>query len=193
MKKLILASTLAIMSASSFASVDDQSGFRIGGGFGTDVGKYHLSGLGESGKVMSDPVFILEAGYDFNEIFALNVKGNMTSYTDYGDNPKNYRPTWDLTVEGEAGYTFTMENGVSIKPYAALGAVAFDSTTSSDLLESGTNAVRTRGALGARMTLNSGLYFDGRIQATDMSVKGAKFEDKDDLLTQAMLTVGYKF
>ncbi|GEA60504.1 porin family protein [Vibrio comitans] len=189
MKKLFLASTLAIVSASSFASADDQSGFRIGGGFGTDVGKYQLS----EGNVSSDPVFILEAGYDFNEIFALNVKGNMTSYTDYGDNPKNYRPTWDLTVEGEAGYTFTMDNGVSIKPYAALGAVAFDSTTSSDLLESGRNAVRTRGALGARMTLDSGLYFDGRIQATDISVKGAKFEGKDDLLTQAMLTVGYKF
>lgn len=193
MKKLILASALAVMSASSFASIEDQSGFRIGGGFGTDVGKYQLNGLGDSGKVMADPVFILEAGYDFNEIFALNVKGNMTSYTDYGENPKNYRPTWDLTVEGEAGYTFDLDNGVLIKPYAALGAVAFDSTTSSDLLESGTNAIRARGALGARMTLDSGLYFDGRIQATDLTPKGMKFNSKDDLLTQAMLTVGYKF
>lgn len=52
MKKLILASALAVMSASSFASIEDQSGFRIGGGFGTDVGKYQLNGLGDSGKVM---------------------------------------------------------------------------------------------------------------------------------------------
>ncbi|WP_119011038.1 outer membrane beta-barrel protein [Vibrio superstes] len=193
MKKLLLASTLAIMSASSFASTDDHSGFRIGGGFGSDVGKYQIHGLGESRSVSADPVFILEAGYDFNEIFALNVKGNVTTYTDYGDNPKNYRPTWDLTVEGEAGYTFVTDKGFSIKPYAALGAVAFDSTTSSGLGESGTHAIRTRGALGARMTLDSGLYFDGRLQATDLTPKPEKFNSKDHLLTQAMLTVGYKF
>ncbi|GAM68978.1 hypothetical protein JCM19236_2975 [Vibrio sp. JCM 19236] len=44
MKKLILASALAVMSASSFASIEDQSGFRIGGGFGTDVA--NISSMG---------------------------------------------------------------------------------------------------------------------------------------------------
>ncbi|GAM68976.1 hypothetical protein JCM19236_2973 [Vibrio sp. JCM 19236] len=43
------------------------------------------------------------------------------------------------------------------------------------------------------MTLDSGLYFDGRFQTTDITPKGKKFNGKDNMLTQAMLTVGYKF
>ncbi|GEM78599.1 porin family protein [Vibrio superstes] len=193
MKKLILASTLALMSASSFAA-DDQSGFRVGGGFGTDVGSYKQRNSSE-GKIETDPTVVLEAGYDFNSIFAINVKGSGTgtkATNRRGRNGQNLYTTYDLAVEAEAGYTFVTDGGTSIKPYVALGAVAYDKDTSAWLSDS-KNAVQARGALGARMTFDNGVYVDGRLQATDFSEKGKTFNAKDDLLTQGMVTVGYKF
>ncbi|GAM59796.1 hypothetical protein JCM19231_2063 [Vibrio ishigakensis] len=196
MKKLILASTLALMSASSFAA-DDHSGFRVGGGFGTDIGKYQLRSVDDSGKkVEADPSVVLEAGYDFNDIFAINVKGSGTGFKAYENNKstkgQNKGTAYDLAVEAEVGYTFVTAGDAAIKPYVALGAVGFDKKTSENQLED-KNAVRARGAAGVRMTLDNGVYFDGRIQATDLTPKGDKFNGKDHLLTQGLVTVGYKF
>ncbi|GEA49425.1 hypothetical protein VIN01S_02290 [Vibrio inusitatus NBRC 102082] len=195
MKKLILASTLALMSASSFAA-DDHSGFRVGGGFGTDIGKYQLRDDALGGKIEADPSVVLEAGYDFNGIFAINVKGSATglkSYENKKDKGAGLGTAYDLAVEAEAGYTFVTPGDASIKPYIALGAVGFDKDTSASMLDGDKGSVRARGAAGVRMTLDNGVYFDGRIQATDVTAKGDKFNGKDDLLTQGMVTVGYKF
>ncbi|WP_047043282.1 porin family protein [Vibrio mexicanus] len=195
MKKLILASTLAIISASSFAA-DDHSGFRVGAGLGTDIGKYQLKNLGDSGKLSADPSVTIEAGYDFNEIFAVNVKGSSMGFTDYGKSRKGKSEgtAYELAVEAEAGYTFDIDGRVAIKPYVAVGAVGFDKDTSNVFFEEDKSAVRGRGALGARMTLDSGVYIDGRIQATDYTTKGEKFSGKgDEMLTQGMISVGYKF
>ncbi|GAM78189.1 hypothetical protein JCM19241_4894 [Vibrio ishigakensis] len=195
MKKLILASTLALMSASSFAA-DDHSGFRVGGGFGTDIGKYQLRDNIGGEKQEADPSVVLEAGYDFNSIFAVNVKGSATGFKSYEnkkDKGAKLGTTYDLAVEAEAGYTFVTAGDASIKPYVALGAVSFDKDTSAMMLGEDKGAVRARGAAGVRMTLDNGVYFDGRIQATDVTAKGDKFNGKDDLLTQGLVTVGYKF
>ncbi|GAM68979.1 hypothetical protein JCM19236_2976 [Vibrio sp. JCM 19236] len=99
-------------------------------------------------------------------------------------------------MEAEAGYTFELDRTTSIKPYLALGAVGYDKdTTELFQLADGKdkNAIKARGALGVRMTLGNGVYVDGRIQATDFSPKGGDFKPKDDLLTQGLITVGYKF
>ncbi|CAM4393364.1 porin family protein [Vibrio agarivorans] len=193
MKKLILASTLALMSASSFAA-DDHSGFRVGGGFGSDMGKYKLQDK-ETG-FDADASVVLEAGYDFNEIFAVNVKGAATGFKVNGqgkEKPTNLGTAYELAVEGEAGYTFNTERGISIKPYGAVGGVYYNKDA--NLLFTGNSEkgeVRGRGAVGVRLTVDNGLYVDGRVQATDVSASG-KVERKNDLLTQGVVTVGYKF
>ncbi|MDN2480851.1 porin family protein [Vibrio agarivorans] len=200
MKKLILAATIAVMSASSFAA-DDHSGFRVGGGFGTDIGKYKLRNMGtdDNGafKVEADPSFVLEAGYDINSIFAVNVKGSATGFKDYQNSRsgKNNGTVYDVAIEGEAGYTFDFDRGISIKPYAAFGGVMLDRNTSKLLgyTKKNENAFKARGAAGVRMTLDSGLYVDGRIQATDYTPKGQSFNRTNDLVTQGLMTVGYKF
>ncbi|MBM7036665.1 porin family protein [Vibrio ulleungensis] len=194
MKKFILASTLAIISASTFAA-GDNSGLRVGGGFGADIGSNTLS-RSTGGDLELDPALALEAGYEFNGIFGINVKGSGTGLSANQSKSKstNLGTMYDLSVEAEAGYTFNLDNGVSIKPYAAVGGVGFDKDTSKLLGFNGKNEVafKGRGAAGVRMTLDNGLYVDGRIQATDFSVKGDTVT-KDDLLTQGLITVGYKF
>jgi hypothetical protein len=196
MKKLILASTLAIMSASTFAA-GDNSGLRVGAGFGADMGNNTLGTL-QGGALEVDPTLALEAGYEFNGIFGVNVKGSGTGLSEnVSRKGSNIDTMYDLSIEAEAGYTFNLDNGVSIKPYAAVGGVGFDKETSKDLGFTGKNEVafKGRGAAGVRMTLDNGLYVDGRIQATDMSSKStaAKSVTKDDILTQGLITVGYKF
>ncbi|AIW16698.1 porin family protein [Vibrio tubiashii] len=190
MKKLILASTLAVISASSFAA-SDHAGFRVGGGLGTDVGKYQL----KQGKVEADPSVVIDAGYDFNEIFALNVRGAATGFKDYHNSKGGNKAgtAYELAVEAEAGYTFDLNSGASIKPYAAFGAVRYDSKASKVFFNE-EKVVKGRGALGARMVLDNGVYIDGRIQATDSTDKDIKFKGKgSDMLTQGLVTVGYKF
>ncbi|MEX0334980.1 porin family protein [Vibrio tubiashii] len=194
MKKLILASTLAVISASSFAA-SDHSGFRVGAGLGTDIGKYQLRDLGESGKVEADPSVVLEAGYDFNEIFAVNVRGAGTGFKDYQNSRSGNKAgtAYELAIEAEAGYTFDLDAGMSVKPYAALGAVRYDKDTNKTFFKE-EKAVKGRGALGVRMVMDNGVYVDGRIQATDSTDTHTKFKGNgSDMLTQGLLTVGYKF
>lgn len=194
MKKLILASTLAVISASTFAA-SDHAGFRVGGGLGTDVGKYQLRDLGTNGKIEADPSVVIDAGYDFNEIFSLNLRGAATGFKDYHNSKGGNKAgtAYELAVEAEAGYTFDLNSGASIKPYAALGAVRYDSKASNVFFDE-EKVVKGRGALGARMVLDNGIYIDGRIQATDSTDKATKFKGKgSDMLTQGLVTVGYKF
>ncbi|GAB7220707.1 porin family protein [Vibrio comitans] len=201
MKKILLASTLVLLSAPSFAA-NDSSGFRVGGGFGTDFGNHQLRESRRGPSVEADPTVVLEAGYDFNDIFAINVKGSATGNKIYGnsrrDRGKSYNlgTTYDLAVEAEAGYTFKLDRSTSIKPYLAVGAVGYDKDTTEYFQfedDKDKNGIKARGALGVRMTLGNGVYVDGRVQATDFSPKGGDFNAKDDLLTQGLLTVGYKF
>ncbi|GAM57667.1 hypothetical protein JCM19231_5743 [Vibrio ishigakensis] len=202
MKKILLASTLVLLSAPSFAA-KDSSGFRVGGGFGTDFGNYQLREEGRRGlSIEADPTFVLEAGYDFNDIFAINVKGSATGNKIYGKHRRTQRElynlgtTYDLVVEAEAGYTFELDRSTSIKPYVALGAVGYDKKTTEFYEfedDKDKNAIKARGALGVRMTLGNGVYVDGRVQATDFSPKSGDFKPKDHLLTQGLITVGYKF
>ncbi|WP_047043287.1 porin family protein [Vibrio mexicanus] len=191
MKKLILASTLAIISASSFAA-DDHSGFRVGGGFGTDIGKYQLKNI-DGHKLSADPSVTIEAGYDFNKIFALNAKGSSMGFTDYAKSSKGKSTVYELAIEAEAGYNFDIGGRLSIKPYITAGVVTFDKDTS-NLFFDENNALRARSALGARMTMANGVYVDGRIQGTDYTDKNTEFTGKPgQMLTQGMVTVGYKF
>ncbi|GEM78593.1 porin family protein [Vibrio superstes] len=201
MKKILLASTLVLLSAPSFAA-NDSSGFRVGGGFGTDFGNHQPRKSSGRHSVEADPTVVLEAGYDFNDIFAINVKGSATGNKIYGNSRRsrgksyNLGTTYDLAVEAEAGYTFKLDRSTSIKPYLAVGAVGYDKdTTEYFQLEDGNdkNAIKARGALGVRMTLDNGIYVDGRVQATDFSPKSGDFDAKYDLLTQGLVTVGYKF
>ncbi|CAM4393422.1 porin family protein [Vibrio agarivorans] len=202
MKKLILASTLALMSASSFAA-DDHTGFRVGGGLGSSVAKFDVPGAElvndkADREVEADPSLVIEAGYDFNKIFAVNVKGAGSGFKTYekGSNKGLKSGTaYEISLEGEAGYTFVTDGGAAIKPYAAIGGVYYDKDSSKvfGLTDKDKGAVKARGAVGVRMTLDNGVYFDGRVQATDFSQKGKSFKAKDDLMTQGLLTVGYKF
>ncbi|GEA60505.1 outer membrane beta-barrel protein [Vibrio comitans] len=187
MKKCILASALIL--ASSTVVSADYLGLRVGGGLGT--GNYLLQDTGTpETSISTDPSVVLEVGYDFNDIFAFNVKGagaNLKS------NPTQDKGTiYELALEAEVGYTFLFDDDTLIKPYVAAGVVTFDKETSKMLGEN-SYAETARGAIGVRTILDSGIYFDGRIQSTDFTEKGKSLSSKLDLLTEGRITVGYRF
>ncbi|PMJ98914.1 outer membrane beta-barrel protein, partial [Vibrio sp. 10N.261.55.A7] len=151
MKKVILATTLALMTASSFAA-SDTSGFRVGGGFGSDIGNSSVSE-----KYGTETTLAVEGGYDFNSIFAVNVKAGGTNYTHYKNQKdkkgENIGTMYELAVEAEAGYTFVTDSGLSLKPYVALGVVGYDKKSSEALaLSKDSKGVYAagRGAAGVR-------------------------------------------
>ncbi|GEA49433.1 hypothetical protein VIN01S_02370 [Vibrio inusitatus NBRC 102082] len=194
MKKCILASALILASSTVFSA--NYLGLRIGGGLGT--GNYLLQDTGyriqDTGtpktNISTDPSVVLEVGYDFNDIFAFNVKGAGANLKSNQTQDKG--TIYELALEAEVGYTFLFDDDTLIKPYVAAGVVTFDKQTSKMLGEN-SYAETARGAIGVRTILDSGIYFDGRIQSTDFTEKGKSLSSKLDLLTEGRITVGYRF
>ncbi|GEM78591.1 outer membrane beta-barrel protein [Vibrio superstes] len=193
MKKYVLASALIL--ASSTAISADYLGLRVGGGLGTGIGDYSLQDIDNSQmSISTDPSISLELGYDFNDIFAFNVKGAGTGFksTSKSNSNQSKGTIYELALEAELGYTFSFDGDTLVKPYVAVGVVTFDKDTSKMLGEN--NYAKTgRGAIGVRTILDNGVYFDGRIQSTDFTDKGKGLSAKLDLVTEGRITVGYRF
>ncbi|GEM78600.1 outer membrane beta-barrel protein [Vibrio superstes] len=192
MKNRLFASMLLLISSSSIAGMD-HSGLRVGAGLASDMGMFKLED-----KVTgfdSDPSVIVDLGYDFNDIFAINVTGAATGFKwDRGKQKPQYIDTaYEVAVAGEVGYTKVTERGFTIKPYVALGGVYYNKQA--NLLFTGNDGgsdVRGRGTIGLRVSIDNKLYLDGRVQATNVAYDG-KLSGKEDLLTQGLVTIGYKF
>lgn len=194
MRKYVLASVLLL--ASSTAVCAEHLGLRVGGGLGTGIEDYsYQDNDNPQNSISTDPSITLELGYDFNDIFALNVKGASTHFKSSSTNEENrgQGTIYEVAVEAEVGYTFVFDGDTLIKPYTAIGAVTFDKETSSKLLGENHYAQTARGALGVRTTLDNGVYFDGRIQSTDFTAKGKSLSAKLDLVSEGRITVGYRF
>ncbi|GAM59794.1 hypothetical protein JCM19231_2079 [Vibrio ishigakensis] len=171
----------------------DHSGLRVGAGLASDMGMFKIED-----KITgydSDPSVIVDLGYDFNDVFAINITGASTGFKwDRGkQKPKYIDTAYEVAVAGEVGYTKVTERGFTIKPYLALGGVYYNKQA--NLLFTGSDGgsdVRARGTIGLRVAIDNTLYLDSRIQATNVAYDG-KLSGKEDLLTQGLVTVGYKF
>ncbi len=179
MKKLVLATAIAAISTGAFANTDF-SGHRVG------IGASNLKFSDSEGSWALGTGVKVEYGYDFNQIFGINVSYawnqddvDLPIYTETSD----YKAR-TFKVDTDIGYAFDLGQAW-IKPYGVLG-LAFLSdeiNTPKDGKFSGNDSSIYLGA-GVRGQLDMGLYADLRV---DLPMYG----DLDaDYLS---FTVGYKF
>ncbi|NOH30639.1 porin family protein [Vibrio mediterranei] len=179
MRKLVLATAIAAISTGAFANTDF-SGHRVGIGassleFSDSLGSWNL---GTGVKV--------EYGYDFNQIFGINVSYAWNQddvYVPFYDETLDYKAR-TLKIDTDIGYAFDLGQGW-IKPYGVVGlAFLGDEINTSNYGKITGNDSSVYLGAGVRGQLDMGLYADLRV---DLPMYG----DLDaDYLS---FTVGYKF
>ncbi|WP_234496684.1 outer membrane beta-barrel protein [Vibrio maritimus] len=201
MKQQLLAVALftSITSGATFA--EDYSGFRLG------VGAVSGQELTFDGiTTNSGNRAKIEAGYDFNRVFAIN--GSVTAfsgagYSESGDgtNAGSDIRGRDVRLEAEMGYAFNLAKGWDIKPYVAVGS-AFINGTKRGFIGGSASAPQTElnsfkgtyltTAAGVRLNTPVDVYVDLRVQKINMNdQQKANSVIKDN--SQAALAVGIKF
>lgn len=174
----LLALTSLLASGSVLADI---KGHRIGAGYNNT--KIEDALYGDDYKVSG---LKLEYGYEFSPIVGLNVsytKGKETFYEYFESD------TSTLKIDADIGYTFQLDNHITLKPYAAVGLARFNeklNALSYPIHSWSDNALFI--GFGTRATFAEHFYADLRLDYMNLDDDGY-----DIFVDQFSLTFGYKF
>ncbi|MFS1983419.1 porin family protein [Vibrio breoganii] len=182
MNKSIVLGCILFLSSPSLVYAKDFNGFRIGGGYTFS----YLISVDDDDVVETGDYgdgFKVEAGYDFNRIFGLNVSYQENSYdeSNYFGDAKLSGST--IKIDADIGYAIDF-GGWWMKPYGAVGLAIYDEdyTVGQFKFQYDENAPLL--GAGIRFTGDSGAYFNIRQDFVLLS---------DATMGQTSLTIGYMF
>ncbi|MFS1985310.1 porin family protein [Vibrio breoganii] len=168
--------SLPVLADEAIHSTVEANGHRVGIGFSTthDV-TYDDLKLGTGVK--------LEYGYEFNDIFGINV-----SYAGFSDSESDYGLTLDvdgstLKLDTDIGYTFHFDS-FAIKPYGAIGIVRHSEEWKFLGQKEKYDDTNVFIGIGARATIKNHYY-------TDIRFEGYATDYAD--YSQFSMTFGYRF